>query len=60
MHATMTCGVSDPETGFHAAGGECYWAVPGNGKRAAIAGSDGIVGTDDATLRSVSTFRFGR
>ena len=37
MRATITCGISDPETGFHAAGGECYWAVLSNGKRAAVA-----------------------
>ncbi|MCA3789890.1 lysozyme inhibitor LprI family protein [Burkholderia sp.] len=60
MRATITCGISDPETGFHAAGGECYWAVLSNGKRSAVAGTQGIVGTDDATLHSVSTFRFDR
>ncbi|MGS0893901.1 lysozyme inhibitor LprI family protein [Burkholderia stagnalis] len=60
MHATITCGISDPETGFHAAGGECYWAVLSDGKRAAVANTEGIVGTDDATLHSVSTFRFER
>ncbi|KVV00618.1 lysozyme inhibitor LprI family protein [Burkholderia ubonensis] len=60
MRATITCGISDPETGFHAAGGECYWAVLSNGKRAAVANTQGIVGTDDATMHSVSTFRFDR
>ncbi|MDN7911704.1 lysozyme inhibitor LprI family protein [Burkholderia cepacia] len=60
MSATIVCGISDPETGFHAAGGECYWAVLSNGKRSAVAGTQGIVGTDDATLHSVSTFRFDR
>ncbi|WP_446904139.1 lysozyme inhibitor LprI family protein [Burkholderia sp. YIM B11467] len=60
MRATITCGISDPETGFHAAGGECYWAVLSNGKRSAVANTQGIVGTDDATLHSVSTFRFER
>ncbi|HGL6717929.1 lysozyme inhibitor LprI family protein [Burkholderia contaminans] len=60
MRATITCGISDPETGFHAAGGECYWAVLSNGKRAAVANTQGIVGTDDATLHSVTTFRFDR
>ncbi|MGZ2746914.1 lysozyme inhibitor LprI family protein [Burkholderia stagnalis] len=60
MRATITCGISDPETGFHAAGGDCYWAVLSNGKRAAVANTQGIVGTDDATLHSVSTFRFDR
>ncbi|ABB10936.1 lysozyme inhibitor LprI family protein [Burkholderia lata] len=60
MQATVICGISDPETGFHSSAGECYWAVLGNGKRAAVANTQGIVGTDDATMHSVSTFRFDR
>jgi uncharacterized protein len=60
MRATIACGISDPESGFHSAGGDCYWAVLSNGKRAAVANTEGIVGTDDATLHSVSTFRFER
>ncbi len=32
MLATQTCGVSDEETGFHAAGGECLMAVVSDGK----------------------------
>ncbi|WP_010093251.1 hypothetical protein [Burkholderia ubonensis] len=40
--------------------GECYWAVLSNGRRAAVATTQGIIGTDDATLHSVSTFRFDR
>ncbi|MBY4723388.1 MULTISPECIES: hypothetical protein [Burkholderia] len=59
MRATIT-GISDPETGFHAAGGDCYWAVLSNGKRAVVANTQGIVGTDDATMHSVSSFRFER
>ena len=57
LHATIVCGISD-ELGFHAAGGECYWAVLSNGKRAAVANTLGIVGRDDATLHSVKTFKF--
>ncbi|MEN9796628.1 MAG: hypothetical protein RL653_324 [Pseudomonadota bacterium] len=60
MRATVTCGISDPQTGFHAAAGECFWAVMGNGKRAAVVNTQGLVGTDAATMRSVSTFRFSR
>ena len=32
MLATQTCGVSDEETGFHAAGGECLMAAVSDGK----------------------------
>ncbi|MCA8252239.1 hypothetical protein LGM89_03070 [Burkholderia sp. AU31624] len=44
----------------HAAGVDCYWAVPRNGKHAAVANTHGIVGTDDAMMHSVSSFRFER
>ena len=32
MQTTQTCGVSDEETGFHAAGGTCFMAVAYNDK----------------------------
>ncbi|AOK20250.1 hypothetical protein WT26_31230 [Burkholderia cepacia] len=60
MSATIMCRISDPKTGFYSAAGECYWAVLSNGQRSAVAGTQGFVGTDDATLHSVSTFRFDR
>jgi hypothetical protein len=60
MRATVTCSISDPETGFHAAAGECSWAVLGYGKRAAVVNTQGVVGTDAATMRSIYSFRFTR
>lgn len=60
LRARIACGISDPETGFHAVAGECYWAVLSNGNRAVVVNTQGIVGTDDATMRSVQTFRFDR
>jgi uncharacterized protein len=60
LRATVTCGISDGKTGFHAAGGECFWAVLGNGKRAAVVNTQGVVGTDAATRRSVTSFKFAR
>ncbi|SMG11615.1 hypothetical protein SAMN06265784_101497 [Paraburkholderia susongensis] len=60
LRATIVCGINDPATGFHAVAGNCYWAVLSNGKRSAVADTQGIVGTDDATLHSVATFRFNR
>ncbi|AYQ41211.1 PF07007 family protein [Burkholderia aenigmatica] len=60
MQATIMCRINDPKTGFYSAAGECYWAVLSNGKRAVVATTQGFVGTDDATLHSVSSFRFDR
>lgn len=31
LSAVQTCGVSDEETGFHAAGGSCFWAAVSDG-----------------------------
>jgi hypothetical protein len=58
IHATVSCGISDPESGFHAAAGDCYWAVVSNGKHSIIADTEGVIGTDDATMRSVNSIRF--
>lgn len=58
LRATITCGISDGATGFHAAAGECFWAAMSNGKRAAVVNTQGIVGTDVATMRSVTSFKF--
>ncbi|MBS1198471.1 MAG: hypothetical protein H6R18_2256 [Proteobacteria bacterium] len=58
MKATITCGISDKKTGFHAAGGECLWAVMSNGKRSVVADTQGIVGNDANTLRSINSLQF--
>jgi uncharacterized protein len=58
MQATVACGIMDKETGFHAAAGSCYWAVLSNGARAVVIDTEGLLGTDDDTMRSVRTFRF--
>jgi len=60
LRATIICGVSDDETGFHAAGGECFWAVLGHGARSVVASTGGLVGTDADTQRSVNSLRFLR
>ena len=54
----VTCGISDAETGFHAAGGECLWAVIGDGERAVVASTQGILGLDDDTMRTLTSIRF--
>lgn len=54
----ITCGISDDETGFHAAGGECLWAVFSNGKRYVVANTQGIIGTDERTLKTMMSIKF--
>ena len=56
--AVITCGISDAETGFHAAGGECLWAVIGDGRRAVVANTQGINGRDADTMASLMSLRF--
>lgn len=58
LKAVVICGISDPETGFHAAGGECLWAVIGDGERAIVASTQGVRGTNDDTLRTLMSIRF--
>jgi hypothetical protein len=58
LKAVVTCGISDAETGFHAAGGECLWAVIGDGRRAVVASTQGVRGTDDETMRTLTSIRF--
>jgi uncharacterized protein len=60
MRATISCGVDGGGTGFHAVAGDCFWAVMGNGKRAVVVDTQGLVGTDRATMRSVTSFQFLR
>jgi len=59
MRATVTCGIDDAN-GFHAAAGECFWAVISDGRRSVVADTQGIVGTDAATRRTVGSLRFIR
>jgi len=54
----ISCGISDEETGFHAAAGECLWAVFSNGKHYVVADTQGIVGTDERTLKTMLSIKF--
>lgn len=56
--AVVTCGISDEETGFHAAGGECLSVVISDGRRAVVANTQGINGLDPDTMGSVMSLRF--
>ena len=56
MVATQTCGVSDAETGFHAAGGTCLMFAGSDGHWALVADSEGFwqdFALGDAILRSI-------
>ncbi len=57
LKAVVTCGIDD-ENGFHAAGGECLWAVVGDGTHAVVATTQGRIGLDPETLRSLASVRF--
>lgn len=57
MRATITCGISDAN-GFHAGAGDCFWAVISDGARSVVADTQGILGADAATQRSVASLRF--
>lgn len=54
----ITCGISDPKTGFHAAGGTCLWALISNGKRYLLADTYGITGLDAQTLKTLMSVKF--
>jgi len=58
LKAVVTCGIDDAETGFHAAGGECLWAVVSDGTRAVVATTQGRIGLDPETLQTLASVRF--
>ncbi len=58
IYAVVDCGITDEEGFFHAAAGECYWAVLSNGSRSVVIDSEGLVGNDPLSRRSIESFRF--
>lgn len=58
LKATVTCGTEDEETGFHAAGGECLWAVVSDGTRSVVATTQGLIGLDAETMKTLTSVRF--
>jgi len=58
LKATVTCGTEDAETGFHAAGGECLWAVVSDGTRSVVATTQGVIGLDAETMTTLNSVRF--
>lgn len=59
LKSIVDCGISD-SNGFHAGAGECMWVVLSDGKRSVVVDTQGIVGIDEASMRSIQTFRFNK
>jgi hypothetical protein len=57
LRAVITCGISDPETGFHAAAGECLWAVVSDGTQSVVISSSGFGNGLDAAEAAVRSIR---
>lgn len=58
LRATNSCGISDPETGFHAGAGECLTVVISDGRRTVIVGSSGFHRALEPTEALLPTIRF--
>lgn len=58
LRAVVTCGISDPETGFHAAAGECLWAVVSDGAQSVVISSSGFGNGLEAAEAAVRSIRF--
>lgn len=58
LRAVVACGISDPETGFHAAGGECLWAVVSDGERSVVISSSGYGNGLEAAEAALASLRF--
>jgi hypothetical protein len=58
MRATIACGVSSAKSGFHAAGGECLWAVLNHGKRSLLANTDDYANPQSVTAPMLASIRF--
>ena len=57
LRAVVTCGISDPETGFHAAAGECLWAAVSDGTQTAVISSSGFGNGLEAAEAAVRSIR---
>jgi len=57
LKSTVDCGISDRK-GFHAGAGECLWVVLSNGRRSVVIDTQGMVGNDEASMRSIQSIRF--
>ncbi len=60
VFTTIICGISDEDTGFHAAGGECLYALLSDGERYVLAETEGVLGLDLETEKSLRSLKFLR
>lgn len=58
LKSVVDCGVSD-SAGFHAAGGECLWAVLSDGRRSVVIDTQGTVPADGEWMRLIESVRLG-
>ena len=58
LRAVIGCGISDPETGFHAGAGECLWAVVSDGAQSVVISSSGFGNGLEAAEAAVRSIRF--
>lgn len=57
LTSTVNCGIADRQ-GFHAGAGECLWVVLSNGRRSVVVDTQGIVGNDAISMRSIQSIQF--
>jgi uncharacterized protein len=58
LKAVVICGIDDPRTGFHAAAGECLWAVFSDGPQSVVATTDGYEDPDGLTKDMIGSLKF--
>lgn len=58
LRAAIACGISDPDTGFHAGAGECLWIVVSDGTRSVLIASAGFENGFDAAETILASLRF--
>ena len=59
LRVIQTCGVGDPEPGFHAAGGECLMAVVSDGTTSVMFDSVGLTREFEKLYAIIDSVRFG-
>ncbi|WP_420479580.1 hypothetical protein [Brevundimonas sp. FT23028] len=58
LRATTTCGISEPDTGFHAGAGDCISAVISDGSRSVIIESSGYGNAIGPANAAIGSLRF--
>jgi hypothetical protein len=58
IYAVADCGITDKETGFHAAGGDYLTAIISNGPRSVVIETNGILDTQLVLNTLVMNFEF--